>query len=165
MISHDLRRLSFYLAADSADAYNGLVGAFPGRVLYTTRPCATQRCDFRDCDAMRFSLVDMLNLAATRLILGSGYSSYSEVAAQMGDIRIQMAGRDFGNIVKPSKHDPAQGAPGDSASINPAVSLRPHNIRQEIAIDEEAARDRFLAAAKLQVYWPKPFGMVAQKRD
>ena len=30
------------------------------------------RCDFRDCEGMRYSLIDMMNLARTRLILGSG---------------------------------------------------------------------------------------------
>ena len=30
------------------------------------------RCDFRDCEGMRYSLIDMINLARTRLILGSG---------------------------------------------------------------------------------------------
>ena len=54
---------------------------------------------------MVYSLVDLMNLARTKLILGSGYSSYSEVAAQMGGERgigmsILMAGRDFGSIVE-----------------------------------------------------------------
>ena len=37
-----------------------------------------------------YSLIDMLNLAGTRLILGSGYSSYSEVAAQIGGVRVNL---------------------------------------------------------------------------
>lgn len=54
---------------------------------------------------MVYSLIDLMNLAATRLILGSGYSSYSEVAAQLGGahgdaLPILMAGRDFGAIVE-----------------------------------------------------------------
>ena len=39
--------------------------------LLTLTP-ALSRCDFRDCEGMRYSLIDMLNLARTRLILGSG---------------------------------------------------------------------------------------------
>ena len=78
---------------------------FPGRLVYTRRDCGVGRCDFRDCDAMVYSLVDLMNLARTKLILGSGYSSYSEVAAQIGGSRggalpILMAGRDFGTIVE-----------------------------------------------------------------
>ena len=33
---------------------------------------------------IRYSLIDMMNLARTRLILGSGWSSYSEVAYWLG---------------------------------------------------------------------------------
>ena len=72
-------RLRFYLAADSAEAYDGLQKRFPQRIVFTPRPCADERCDFRDCRGMLFSLVDMMNLARTRIILGSGWSSYSEV--------------------------------------------------------------------------------------
>ena len=45
---------------------------FPGRILLTERHCGSERCDFRDCEGMRYSLIDMMNLARTRLILGSG---------------------------------------------------------------------------------------------
>ena len=45
---------------------------FPGRMLLTERHCASERCDFRDCTGMRYSLIDLMNLARTRLILGSG---------------------------------------------------------------------------------------------
>jgi len=54
---------------------------------------------------MLYSLVDMMNLARTSLILGSGWSSYSEVAAYMGGVDgrplpMLMAGRDFGNLIE-----------------------------------------------------------------
>lgn len=95
--------------------------------------------------ALLYSLVDMMNLARTRLILGSGYSSYSEVAAHMGGARgkplpILMAGRDFGKLVArwgarrplptpPSHHS---GALSDRDFV---PELRP----------------------VVQHYWPKPF--------
>ena len=96
--------LRFYLAADSEDAYTGMTRRFPGRLVYTRRDCGVGRCDFRDCDAMVYSLVDLMNLARTKLILGSGYSSYSEVAARMGGtwgraLPIMMAGKDFGEEI------------------------------------------------------------------
>ena len=75
----------FYLAADSHEAYQGLSRALPpGKVVFTKRNCAAERCDLRDCDAMIYSLVDMLNLARTKFILGSSWSSYSEVASYWG---------------------------------------------------------------------------------
>ena len=89
---------------DSSDAYEGLAKRFGEALLLTRRNCSSERCDFRDCDALRYSLVDMMNLARTRLILGSGYSSYSEVAARMGgtwgrSLPILMAGKDFGETI------------------------------------------------------------------
>jgi hypothetical protein len=99
--------LRFYLAADSEEAYVGLIRRFPKNIVATRRQCASERCDFRDCSSLVYSLVDMLNLANTSLILGSGYSSYSEVASWFGartqtkgtlptPLRLEMAGRDFG---------------------------------------------------------------------
>jgi hypothetical protein len=102
--------LRFYLAADSADAYAGLSAKFGNALLYTRRECGgAERCDFRDCDSMVYSLADMLNLARTRLILGSGYSSYSEVASRLGSslgraLPILMAGKDFGEVIVDSGH-------------------------------------------------------------
>ena len=97
--------LLFYLAADSAESYDGLRVRFPGRIRYTQRECASGRCDDRDCEGQIYSLVDMLNLGRTKLILGSGWSSYSEVAAYIGGaqgqpVPILMAGRDFGEVVR-----------------------------------------------------------------
>jgi len=97
-------RIQFYLAADSKDAYDGLSRRFPGRILLTERHCGSERCDFRDCEGMRYSLIDMINLARTRLILGSGWSSYSEVAAYWGGeggkpVPMLLSGRDFGSLV------------------------------------------------------------------
>jgi len=64
--------------------YTGLHAAFPRHLFSTRRTCAAERCDYRDCDALLYSLADMLNLARTRLIMGSGWSSFSEVAAILG---------------------------------------------------------------------------------
>ena len=92
----------FYVAADSQDAYEGLQRALPaGAVVYTQRACKAERCDLRDCDALVYSLVDMLNLARTKFILGSSWSSYSEVAAYWGGeggepLDLFQAGKDFG---------------------------------------------------------------------
>ena len=114
--------VKFYLAADSEAAYVGLMKRFNHSLVVTRRECASSRCDFRDCTSLVYSLVDMLNLARTRRILGSGYSSYSEVAAWIGayatppsttvrSIRLEMAGRDFGKVLLPTSHarfvDPA----------------------------------------------------------
>ena len=106
------------MAADSDEAYSGLTQRFGSRIVFTPRQCAsTERCDFRDCKGLFYSLVDMMNLAQTKLILGSGWSSFSEVAAhiegtQGEPVRILMAGRDFGNLVEPN-----------ASGVNPAVNV------------------------------------------
>jgi len=104
LLREDTTHVHFYLAADSQDAYDGLSRRFPGRMLLTERHCASERCDFRDCTGMRYSLIDLMNLARTRLILGSGWSSYSEVAAYWGGeggkpVPMLLSGRDFGSLV------------------------------------------------------------------
>ena len=96
----------FYLAADSAEAFDGLDAAFPGRIV--TDPdglarCRRGRCDLdRSCEAIEVALTDILNLARTSRLLGSGYSSFSEVARYYGssdwigtELPFEAAGTDF----------------------------------------------------------------------
>lgn len=47
----------FYLSADADEAYDGLMKAFPGRIVRTPRPCAAERCDFRDAASIQLALV------------------------------------------------------------------------------------------------------------
>jgi len=156
--------LQFYLAADSEEAYTGLTKRFPNRILFTQRQCASSRCDFRDCAGMLFSLVDMLNLARTHLILGSGWSSYSEVAAYIGGhagkpVPILMAGRDFGVLVNNQRNSRAGPKPPccnvvadeDSRDAEVAAELV-GNLALEATHTNEV--DDQLA---IQQYWPRPF--------
>ena len=97
---------------------------------------------------MVYSLADMLNLARTKLILGSGYSSYSEVAAQLGGSRgaalpILMAGRDFGTIVERRRSSIGQ----YGASSEHAVDLAGFDRN---ALDDPGAK-------YVQTYWARPF--------
>lgn len=97
----------FYLAADSAEAFDGLDAAFPGRVVTNAEGiarCRRGRCDLdRGCEAMGIALTDILNLARTGRLLGSGYSSFSEVARFYGtddallgtELSFEAAGIDF----------------------------------------------------------------------
>lgn len=89
---------TFYLAADSEEAYRGLMAALPGRIvtngqwqldcntpLDQRRRLTTRRCDSRDESAVRRAYIDLLNLGKTRLILGSNFSSFTEVASEIED--------------------------------------------------------------------------------
>ena len=154
--SGNVPRLRFYLAADSEDAYSGLSRTFPdGQLVYTRRQCAETRCDFRDCSAMIFSLIDLMNLAATRLILGSGYSSYSEVAAQLGGSRgdalpILMAGRDFGTIVERRRRS--------TTPLFQMVGGPEHYDLAGFSMDGDEASTHAEAGMRcVQQHWPRPF--------
>ena len=124
--------LRFYLAADSLEAYDGLRAKFGDALVSTQRPCASAgRCDFRDCASLRYSLADLINLARTRLILGPGYSSFSEVATRMGGnfqraLTIQLAGRDFGGerILMPKRHRPSWAMDRQRVGIADALPAR-----------------------------------------
>jgi hypothetical protein len=100
---------------------------------------------------MIYSLVDLMNLARTRLILGSGYSSYSEVAAQIGGsegnaLPILMAGRDFGTIVERRRGRLSYSSTGaEPQSFDLAGFSRD-------ASDEHNAMLRYV-----QHYWRRPF--------
>ena len=93
-----------------------------------------------------YSLVDMMNLARTKLILGSGYSSYSEVAAQIGGKRgaalpILMAGRDFGTIIE-RRHGYRL-----TSGLDQGLDLA--------GFDRDALED--MKSRYVQHYWPRPF--------
>ena len=174
--------LQFYLAADSEDAYTGLTKRFPNRIKFQPRSCASERCDFRDCEGMLYSIVDMLNLGRTKLILGSGWSSYSEVASYMGGdqgmpVPILMAGRDFGAMVDDAKK-PSRNLP-QPACCNPLVdqaattgldfseNMGVEPVRWAHASARGLGREGVLLTAAdtearddsvtIQRLWPKPF--------
>lgn len=103
----------FFVAADSEEAIEQLSLAFPGRVVRTQRPaCASggggrgARVDLdRGCCALHHALADLYNLAHTRRILGSAWSSFTEVAGfyspqdwtglSESKVPIELVGKDF----------------------------------------------------------------------
>lgn len=70
----------FFLASDSPDEANQLHAIFPGRIV--SHPKASYDRD--DADAIKDALVDLYCLAQCRMIIGSYWSSFSEVAAAVG---------------------------------------------------------------------------------
>ena len=160
---------------------------------FTRRDCSNERCDFRDCTGMLYSLIDMMNLARTRIILGdaaatppphrrhaaahprhpgraskrprrptvssatpsgSGWSSYSEVAAYMGGdgtgdpLPILMAGRDFGQTVLKNKPRASDALAGSWADLN-------EEQERSNAAEETTRRAQY--SGSVEQHWPKPF--------
>ena len=110
---------------------------------------------------MIYSIVDMLNLGRTKLILGSGWSSYSEVAAYIGGaqgqpVPILMAGRDFGVVVddkkKPSRNVPQPACCNElmehaAGSLDFTENMGLEKVRSGGEEDEKT----------IQRFWPAPF--------
>lgn len=79
----------FYLATDDAAVKERLRAAFPERV--RTYESATLRRDTKE--GMQDAVVDLYALSRTQRIFGSFSSSYSEVAARLGDIPLDILER------------------------------------------------------------------------
>lgn len=76
---------NFFLACDSRQEEARVLQTFGARV--TTLPKSLDR---RTREAIRAALVDLLCLSRTPLILGSFYSSFSEMAAEIGGVRLEI---------------------------------------------------------------------------
>ncbi|KAA8498988.1 hypothetical protein FVE85_6573 [Porphyridium purpureum] len=84
----------FFLAADGADTVTYLKNALPDRVITLPRP--NRSCEFRDAECVKYALADVLCLARTRALLGSNWSSFTEMALRLGHKNARLAGVDFG---------------------------------------------------------------------
>lgn len=84
-------KAKFYIATDTWKVVDIMEQRFPGRILSTPRSC-----DDRDTECVRFAVIDLYALSATKELLGSNWSSYTELAERLGDLKARLAGRDFG---------------------------------------------------------------------
>jgi hypothetical protein len=78
----------FFLATDDPDTERTIAQSFPERVV--TRPKVFARDNAR---GVRDALVDLLLLSRCRLILGSHWSSFTETAAEIGGIDMEIVGK------------------------------------------------------------------------
>lgn len=85
------RNAHFFVAADDVASLTRLKQKFPGRVHAISR-----NCDDRNPQCVLYAMADLLCLSKTREIYGSNWSSFSEAARRMGNIRIHLSGRHFG---------------------------------------------------------------------
>lgn len=75
----------FFLCTDEPDVVELLQARFPGRVL------ALEKDLSRDTEAgMEAALIDMLLLARSRRVLGSYWSSFSQIASEIGGIELEV---------------------------------------------------------------------------
>lgn len=83
---HD--NLCVYLATDSEDVKRAMRDRYADRVV-----CAESRADRSSTNGIREGLADLYTLARTRKIYGSFHSSFSELAAELGDIPLVIVKR------------------------------------------------------------------------
>lgn len=84
-IEHD-SQVRFYLATDDNHTKQKIVDAFPGRTITTTN-----NLNRDNIEGMKFAVTELFALSKTSKIIGSYYSSYSDIASKLGKIPIQYA--------------------------------------------------------------------------
>ena len=83
--------LQFFLATDREETYDAFRQRYGEKIAYARR----QVFD-RSIEQQRFALIDMVLLSRTRYILGSNWSSFTEIAHRLGNTPVFYSGVDFG---------------------------------------------------------------------
>ena len=81
-----------FLAADKPETYEEFIGAYGDKLAYLPRELYD-----RSADQLRYALADALLLGSAPLLLGSTWSSFSELAMRLSPqkMNIEMSGTDF----------------------------------------------------------------------
>jgi hypothetical protein len=82
--------LKFFLATDSDDIYGQFQERYPDKIAFLKRDLYD-----RSLEQQKYALADMLLLSKTKYILGSYWSSFSEVAQRLGGNPMKYSGKDF----------------------------------------------------------------------
>lgn len=91
IISEEDANAKFYIATDTKEVITEIESKFPGKILYVPR-----ECDDRDSECVKFAMIDVYALSKTKRLLGSNWSSYTELAERLGGLKAELAGQDFG---------------------------------------------------------------------
>lgn len=101
IIEEEDSEAKFYIATDTKELIPEIESRFPGKVLYIPR-----NCDSRDSECVVYAMIDVYALSRTRRLLGSNWSSYTEMAERLGGLKAELAGQDFG--VNDKQEKPAE---------------------------------------------------------
>jgi len=91
IISEEDPEAKFYVATDTKEVLDEIQEKFPGRILFVPRTC-----DDRDSECVQYAMIDVYALSKTKRLLGSNWSSYTELAERLGGLKAELAGQDFG---------------------------------------------------------------------
>lgn len=86
------RAEQIFVAADNADAYSELQSYYGDRMAFLPRECFD-----RSREQLQYALADTMLLGRANLLLGSNWSSFSELALRLasGRMCVEMSGTDF----------------------------------------------------------------------
>lgn len=76
----------FFLASDDAETKDILLKKYPNRII-----TYHEEVSRNTCAGMKAAVADLFALSKTNKIIGSDFSSYSNIAAELGDINIEFA--------------------------------------------------------------------------
>ncbi len=80
----------FYLATDEAESYALMNENFKDKLMYVEREVFD-----RSTEQQKFALIDIILLSKTKRMLGSNWSSFSEIAHRIGEMPYEKSGIDF----------------------------------------------------------------------
>lgn len=84
--------IKFFVATDTYEVIDELEGIYgTERILSFKRSC-----DDRDGTCVRYALADLYALSKCKVLYGSNWSSFTEVAMRLGGVKAKLAGEDFG---------------------------------------------------------------------
>jgi hypothetical protein len=83
--------IHFFVATDDFRTIELLEAEFPGRIAHIARDC-----DDRRPACVQYALADMMCLGRTRKIIGSNWSSFSEVSGRLSGAPLFLSGISFG---------------------------------------------------------------------
>lgn len=78
--------VKFYLASDDDNVKKDFQEKFPHRII--TSDVKTER---NSLEGMKSAVIDLFCLSRTKKIIGSDYSSYSQIAAELNDVELKYA--------------------------------------------------------------------------
>jgi len=81
---------TFYLATDEPESYALMDEHFHDKLMYVTRDVFD-----RSTEQQKFALIDIMLLSKTKRMLGSNWSSFSEIANRIGGMPYEKSGIDF----------------------------------------------------------------------
>lgn len=112
-------KTNFYVATDTRQLFSVIETQFMHRTFYTERAC-----DDRSADCVKYALIDMYAVAKTRKILGSNWSSFTEIVQRLSGKTALLAGQDFGNGAEEKRGSSDNVVKSDevNGSPNPAPS-------------------------------------------